>query len=191
MGGGIGRRAQTGSGFHARTHDPTAKPEWVFGTLPVSVSTGNRCLRNLWMKDHQRTRLHAPRRPALQVRQRRLPIQSSVATHPPKPAGPQPPRVRAPDTGFIAATTYKAAWPFGDKCALHSITPETNETCHCFWSMSSDKHPVARVAQASQLRMLPAKTEQCPPALRSKLGCRCQPNAATLHPALVRVRDDQ
>jgi vanillate O-demethylase monooxygenase subunit len=75
--------------------------------------------------------------------------------------------------------TYKAAWPFGDKCdrwqeiefslshlriwtgavepgtdsiddpnrngfhmrGLHGITPETEETCHYFWSMSSTRHP--------------------------------------------------
>lgn len=75
--------------------------------------------------------------------------------------------------------TYRAAWPFGDRCerwqeiefdvthlriwtgavepgtdaiddperggfhmrGFHGITPETDETCHYFWSMSSTKHP--------------------------------------------------
>lgn len=75
--------------------------------------------------------------------------------------------------------TYKAAWPFGEKCdrwqeiefhlshlriwtgavepgtdaiddpsrggfhmrGFHGITPETEETAHYFWSMSSNKHP--------------------------------------------------
>ena len=75
--------------------------------------------------------------------------------------------------------TYKAAWPFGDKCerwqeisfhvshleiwtgavepgtdaiddpnrggfhmrGFHGITPETETTCHYFWSMASTKHP--------------------------------------------------
>jgi vanillate O-demethylase monooxygenase subunit len=75
--------------------------------------------------------------------------------------------------------TYRAAWPFGEKCdrwqeiefdvthmriwtgavepgtdaidnpnrvgfsmrGFHGITPETDETCHYFWSMASTKHP--------------------------------------------------
>lgn len=75
--------------------------------------------------------------------------------------------------------TYKAAWPFGEKCerwqeiefdvtylkiwtgavepdtdaiddpnrggfhmrGFHGITPETETTCHYFWSMASTKHP--------------------------------------------------
>jgi phenylpropionate dioxygenase-like ring-hydroxylating dioxygenase large terminal subunit len=79
----------------------------------------------------------------------------------------------------VPPPTYKAAWPFGDKCdrwqeiefhvshlriwtgavepgtnaiddpgrggfhmrGFHGITPETHETCHYFWSMSSNKHP--------------------------------------------------
>lgn len=84
---------------------------------------------------------------------------------------------RMPDS--TPPPTYKAAWPFGDKCdrwqeiefhvshlriwtgavepgtdtidnpnrggfhmrGFHGITPETDETCHYFWSMSSNKHP--------------------------------------------------
>lgn len=26
-------------------------------------------------------------------------------------------------------------------CGLHGIAPETQETCHSFWSMSSNQHP--------------------------------------------------
>jgi phenylpropionate dioxygenase-like ring-hydroxylating dioxygenase large terminal subunit len=81
--------------------------------------------------------------------------------------------------GSTPPPTYKAAWPFGDKCdrwqeiefdvshlriwtgavepgtdaiddpnrggfhmrGFHGITPETDETCHYFWSMASTKHP--------------------------------------------------
>ena len=81
--------------------------------------------------------------------------------------------------GSTPPPTYKAAWPFADKCdrwqeiefdlshlriwtgavepgtdaiddpnrggfhmrGFHGITPETDNTCHYFWSMSSTKHP--------------------------------------------------
>jgi phenylpropionate dioxygenase-like ring-hydroxylating dioxygenase large terminal subunit len=81
--------------------------------------------------------------------------------------------------GSTPPPTYKAAWPFAEKCdrwqeiefdlshlriwtgavepgtdaiddpnrggfhmrGFHGITPETDNTCHYFWSMSSTKHP--------------------------------------------------
>jgi vanillate O-demethylase monooxygenase subunit len=81
--------------------------------------------------------------------------------------------------GSTPPPTYKAAWPFGDKCdrwqeiefhlshlciwtgacepgtdaiddprrggfhmrGFHGITPETEESCHYFWSMASTRHP--------------------------------------------------
>jgi len=81
--------------------------------------------------------------------------------------------------GSTPPPTYRAAWPFGDKCdrwqeivfhvshleiwtgaiepgtdssenparggfhmrGFHGITPETETTCHYFWSMASNRHP--------------------------------------------------
>jgi len=81
--------------------------------------------------------------------------------------------------GSTPPPTYRAAWPFGEKCdrwqeivfrvshleiwtgaiepgtdsiedpnrggfhmrGFHGVTPETETTCHYFWSMSSNRHP--------------------------------------------------